>query len=170
MPGTLTCFSTYHSSHDGYGHGTHVAGIVWSNTQDAYTNVSLGVAPDAQILSVRVLNDQGYGTYADVVEGIQYVVANRDHFGVRVMNLSLSAVSTTPYFVDPLNRAVEAAWAAGIVVVAAVGNTGPGAETITTPGNDPYAITVGAIDSQHTPGYWTDDAIPDWSGSGPTMS
>ena len=74
-----------------------------------------------------------------------------------------------PYFMDPLNRAVEEAWEAGIVVVAAAGNEGPGAETITVPGNDPYVITVGAVDGRRTPGYWKDDIIPSWSASGPTL-
>ena len=85
----------------------------------------MGIAPGAQILSVRVLGDDGTGTYEDVIEGIQYVVANKATFDIRVMNLSLSAQATTPYFVDPLNRAVEAAWASGIVVLAAAGNKGP---------------------------------------------
>ena len=70
---------------------------------------------------------------------------------------------------DPLNRAAEAAWAAGIVVVAAAGNQGPGPETITVPGSDPYVITVGAIDGQRTPGYWGDDVVPAWSSTGPTL-
>ena len=95
--------------------------------------------------------------------------SNKDAFNIRVMNLSLSAQATTPYFVDPLNRAVEAAWAEGIVVVAAAGNTGPEAETITVPGNDPYVITVGAVDSKRTPGYWADDILPSWSATGPTL-
>ena len=64
---------------------------------------------------------------------------------------------------------MENAWAAGIVVIAAAGNDGPYAETITVPGNDPYVITVGAVDGQRTPGYWPDDRIPTWSASGPTL-
>ncbi len=72
-----------------------------------------------------------------------------------------------PYFVDPLNRAVEKAWAAGVVVVSAAGNTGGRAETITVPGNDPYVITVGAVNTQRTPGVWSDDTLPMWSSVGP---
>jgi serine protease AprX len=162
------CFSDHHNSIDRYGHGSHVAGIVWSQIIDYATGVRMGVAPDANILSVRVLNENGEGTYADVIEGLQYVVANRATFNIRVLNLSLSATADVPYFVDPLNRAVEQAWARGIVVVAAAGNTGPGAETITAPGNDPYVITVGAINDNRTPGYWSDDILPSWSATGPT--
>ena len=131
--------------------------------------MALGTAPQARILSVRVLDDDGTGTYADVIEGIQYIVANAAQFNVRVLNVSLSAEATVPYFVDPLNRAAEAAWHAGIVVVAAAGNTGPGASTITVPGNDPYVITVGAVDTQQTPDDWSDDVVPEWSASGPTL-
>jgi subtilisin family serine protease len=83
---------------------------------------------------VRILGDQGFGTYADVIEGIQFVVANKETYNIRVMNLSLSAYATVPYFVDPLNRAVGRAWANGLVVVAAAGNEGSSSETITVPG------------------------------------
>jgi serine protease AprX len=76
---------------------------------------------------------------------------------------------TTPYFADPLNRAVERAWGRGITVVTAAGNNGPAAESITVPGNDPYVITVGAIDENRTPGYWADDFLPTWSAAGPTL-
>jgi subtilisin family serine protease len=163
------CFTDYEASKDPYGHGTHVAGIIWSSLTDQVTGVTLGVAWTAKILGVRILGPDGTGSYARVIEGIQYVVANRERFNIRVLNLSLSANQTTPYFVDPLNRAVEQAWQAGIVVVAAAGNTGPAAETITVPGNDPYVITVGALDGRRTPGYWKDDFIPSWSASGPTL-
>ncbi|HMQ51887.1 MAG TPA: S8 family serine peptidase, partial [Anaerolineae bacterium] len=163
------CFSTNKSStYDGYGHGSHIAGIIWNNIYDIQTGERVGIAPDADILSVRVLDANGSGAYADVIEGIQYVVANKDTHNVRVMNLSLSAHVTTPYFMDPINRAVEAAWANGIVVVAAAGNLGSKAETITVPGNDPYVITVGAVSSPRTPGYWGDDSLAGWSSTGPT--
>ncbi|RIK30914.1 MAG: hypothetical protein DCC55_37115 [Chloroflexi bacterium] len=162
------CFSDATQSRDGYGHGSHVAGIIWNNFLDYATGVNLGIAPQANILSVRVLDDKGVSSYTNLIQGIQYVVQQKDTFGIRVLNLSLSAYATTPYFVDPLNRAVEQAWAHGIVVVAAAGNMGPGASTVTVPGNDPYVITVGALDSKRTPGYWADDTLPQWSASGPT--
>ena len=120
-------------------------------------------------MSVRVLRSDGSGAYEDVIEGIQYVVENKDPLNIRVLNLSLSATPTTPYFADPLNRAVENAWLAGIAVVVAAGNTGPAGETITVPGNDPYVITVGAVDGKRTAGYWADDILPRWSATGPTL-
>ncbi len=162
------CFEGPENSKDGFGHGTHVAGIIWSNFIDYNTDTYMGIAPDAHLLSVRVLGNDGYGTYADAIAGIQYVIENKDKLNIRVLNISMSADATVPYFVNPLNRAVEKAWAAGIVVVAAAGNSGPYAETITVPGNDPYVITVGAVDSLRTPGYWPGDNLPRWSATGPT--
>src|SRR5262249_44941066 len=131
------CALTSGDSTDGFGHGTAVASIIWNNFTDATTGVQLGVAPGANILSVRVLGNDGQGSYETVIKGIQYVVMNKAAYNVRVLNLSLSAQPTTPYFLDPLNRAVERAWASGIVVLAAAGNNGGAAETITVPGNDP---------------------------------
>ena len=163
------CFTGYYNSKDAYGHGTHVAGTIWNQMTDSSTGVSLGVAPETNVLSVRVLDAHGNGSYADAIEGIQYIIQNKDYYGIRVLNLSISAHPTTPYFVDPLNRAVMEAWAAGITVVAAAGNVGPLAESVTVPGNNPYVITVGAVDSQRTPGYWTGDMLPRWSAAGPTF-
>jgi subtilisin family serine protease len=162
------CWLSHADTADGYGHGTAVASIIWNNFTDANTGVSLGVAPGADILSVRVLDDSGVGTYETVIKGIQFVVQQRGRYNVGVLNLSLSAPADVPYFVDPLNRAVEAAWLQGITVVAAAGNDGPRPGSVTVPGNDPYVITVGAVDSNRTPGYWADDRIPQWSASGPT--
>ncbi|MEZ4636903.1 MAG: S8 family serine peptidase [Caldilineaceae bacterium] len=69
---------------------------------------------------------------------------------------------------DPLNRAVEALWARGVVVIAAAGNEGPTAESITVPGNDPYIITVGGLNTSQTAGDFSDDSLSSWSATGPT--
>ena len=98
------CFTDYDQSYDGYGHGSHVSGIIWNKYTDYDSGVYAGIAPGADILSVRVLGLDGTGTYADTIEGIQYVVAEKDTFNIRILNLSLSAYATTPYFEDPLNR------------------------------------------------------------------
>jgi len=167
--GPTYCYTNRDGSEDAFGHGSHVAGIVFNPLRDITTNTSMGVAPAVNYLSVRVLGPDGRGTYADAIEGIQFVVEHKNQFQIRILNLSLSAAPTTPYFVDPLNVAVEKAWHEGIVVVAAAGNSGPGAETITVPGNNPYVITVGAVDSKRTPGYWEGDTVANWSATGPTL-
>lgn len=169
LQGEGYCFSGMLYSQDPYGHGTHVGGIIWNEMIDQSTGVVAGVAPGADIISIRVLGADGRGTYEDVIEGIQFAIEHKDEHNIRVMNLSLSGTSAAPYFVDPLNRAVEAAWNAGIVVVAAAGNTGPHAESISVPGNDPYIITVGAVDTNRTAGNWDDDTVPSWSAAGPTL-
>src|SRR5207245_5214797 len=84
-----------------------------------------------------------------------------------VVNMSLGASPVASYVNDPLEAAVEMAWFAGIVVVAAAGNSGPGAGSVNVPGNDPYTITVGAYDDNGT-AVALDDVMPDWSGRGPT--
>lgn len=166
--GSGYCWLSESDTADGYGHGTAVASIIWNNFTDSNTGVTLGVAPGADILSVRVLGDDGTGTYATVIQGIQYVVKNRNRYDTRVMNLSISAIASVPYFVDPLNRAVEQAWSRGITVVTAAGNNGSAPGSVSVPGNDPYVITVGAVDEHRTPGYWADDTLPNWSAAGPT--
>lgn len=162
------CWLDHADTADGYGHGTAVASIIWNNFTDANTGVTLGVAPEAAVLSVRVLDDEGIGSYATVIEGIQYVVKHHERYDVRVLNLSISAQPSVPYFVDPLSRAVGVAWLKGLTVIVAAGNDGPSPGSVTVPGNNPYVITVGALDEARTPGYWLDDSIPAWSASGPT--
>ena len=106
---TNYCITDHTNSKDRYGHGSHVAGLIWSRITDFSTGVYMGIAPGADILSVKVLDDKGSGTYSDVIEGIQYVVQNKYLFHIRILNISLSANATTPYFADPFNQAVEKA-------------------------------------------------------------
>ncbi len=153
---------------DIYGHGTHVAGIILGSEQtDAGTYN--GVAPDANLLTVRALGDDGNGTYADVIRGLGWVVDNRLAHNIRVVNLSLSAEARSHYWDDPLNQAVMRAWEAGIVVVTSAGNKGPDAMTIGVPGNVPYVVTVGAMTDNYTPGNATDDRLTSFSSAGPTV-
>ena len=153
---------------DGYGHGTHIAGTIWNHFLVAGQQDDWGVAPEANLLSVRVLDNEGRGSYTDVIQGIQFAVDHKDEFNIRIINLSLLAYANTPYFIDPVNRAVEKAWQRGLVVMVAGGNNGPGAETVTVPGNDPYVITVGAYDTNSTASAWEDDTLSTWSSTGPT--
>ncbi|MEM9773300.1 MAG: S8 family serine peptidase [Chloroflexota bacterium] len=153
---------------DPNGHGTHIAGII-ANSEKGHDDKNwMGIAPDANLLPVRVLNRKGRGTYESVILGIQYEVENKDEFNVRVMNLSLVSNVQSPYWADPMNQAVSAAWDSGIVVVAAAGNSGSDPLTISVPGNNPYVITVGAFTDNFTPDNWDDDYITPFSGAGPT--
>jgi serine protease AprX len=153
---------------DPNGHGTHVGGVI-ANGQSGEDNEFNGIAPDVNLAGVRVLNEQGYGTYEKVIQGIQWVLQNKDAYNIRVMNLSLVSSVQSPYWADPLNQAAMQAWAAGVVVVVAAGNEGPGPMTIGVPGNNPYVITVGAFTDNYTPYSWDDDYITPFSAAGPTL-
>lgn len=148
------------------GHGTHVAGIVAGNGTDS-AQARMGIAPGANIIDVRVIGSQGTTDLSTVIRGITWVVQNRKQYNIRVMNLSLGATSNVSYRNDPLASAVEMAWASGIVVVAAAGNSGPNPGTIATPGSDPFVITVGALDDAGTLDT-ADDSIAFFSSHGPT--
>jgi serine protease AprX len=102
-----------------------------------------------------------------VLAGLQWIVSFADRYDIRVVNLSLGTDSQQSWQDDPLNYAVQRAWAAGIVVVVAAANTGPEPGTIAKPGDDPWVVTVGAVDSNGTPGLG-DDRVPDFSSRGPT--
>lgn len=156
---------------DEYGHGTHVAGIIAAAARGR--NDATGVAPGAHILNLKVLDAQGAGFVADVVEAIDWSIENRRRFNIRVINLSLGGPVLQSWRDDPLCQAVERAFRAGIVVVAAAGNRGKLADGqqvfggITAPGNSPFAITVGAINTKGT-AYRSDDVLASFSSKGPT--
>src|SRR5690606_31633931 len=126
------------------------------------------IAPKIKFVDVRVLGADGSGTYTDVIEGLNWVLANKARYNIRVVNLSLVSAPQGPYWADPINQAVEALWQAGIVVVAAASNEGPDPMSISVPGNDPFVITVGAFTDNYTPYDETDDYITPFSGAGPT--
>ncbi len=153
---------------DPNGHGSHVAGII-ANSQKGADGDWNGVAPDVKLAGVRVLDENGYGTYETVILGLQWVLQNQARYNIRVVNLSLVAPVQSPYWADPLNQAVTQVWASGLTVVAAAGNSGPDAMSITVPGNNPYVITVGAFTDNFTPADWNDDYIAPFSGAGPTL-
>lgn len=158
----------YKLPRDPNGHGTHIAGII-ANAQTGADNEWNGTAPGVNLVGVRVLDANGEGTYETIIQGIQWVIQNKAKYNIRVMNLSLQATVQSAYWADPLNQAVMAAWAEGIVVVTVAGNAGSGPMTLTVPGNNPYAITVGAFTDNYTPGDWSDDYITPFSGAGPTL-
>src|SRR4051795_11636290 len=159
---------------DGFGHGTHVAGLIagnsmWRNKNDEAYGRFAGTAPDADLISIKAGDDNGDATVLDVIYGIEFAIEHKDEFNIRVMNLSLQSTSAESYKTDPLDAAVEAAWFSGITVVTAVGNRGSAADAVNyAPGNDPYVISVGGVDDSGTKNP-DDDAIADWSSRGTTQ-
>ncbi len=176
----------FSNSYDYAGHGSHVAGIIAGNgsassTADSYRTF-YGIARNANIINVKVLGDEGQGTVAGVIAGINWIITNKNTFNIRVINLSLGHPVGESYTTDPLCQAVEAAWNAGIVVVCAAGNDGrlntapvAGADnegfgsnygSIQSPANDPLVITVGAMKAGA--GGRASDKIATYSARGPS--
>jgi serine protease AprX len=157
---------------DDFGHGTHVAGIVAGNAATSNVpgspHVLRGIAPNATLLDLRVLDQNGASNDSVVIAAIQTAVNLKNSYNVRVINLSLGRPIYETCSLDPLCEAAEAAWNQGIVVVAAAGNLGRnGYSTVLSPGNSPHAITVGAMKTLETYPR-NDDLIASYSSKGPT--
>ena len=159
---------------DPYGHGTHVASIAAGNgriSNAAY----IGVAPNAQVVNLRVLNSQGTGRVSYILAALDWVLTNRVAYNIKVVNLSLGTSASDSYRDDPLCQAVRRLVDAGVVVVAAAGNNGKDSQgnkvygQIHSPGVEPSAITVGAANSYGTDAR-SDDVIASYSSRGPTLS
>jgi len=139
-----------HDGFDRYGHGTHLSGII-AGTGAASGGQWRGVAPGANLVSVKVAGSDGSTDVSVVIAGLQWVVSNRATYNIRVLNLAFGTDSKQSYSVDPLDYAVEQAWFSGILVVASAGNRGPDGGTVNKPGDDPFVLTVGAADNHGTP-------------------
>jgi subtilisin family serine protease len=159
---------------DLFGHGTHMAGIIAGRDDGAPADPSsgprgrhfLGVAPDAQILNIKVGDAIGSSEVSQVIAALNWVVDHRNDAGmnVRVINLAYGIDVATEYQVDDLAYAVEAAWRAGIVVVVAAGNDGND-HALRNPAFDPYVLAVGAVDTKGTQST-NDDTVPTFSNCG----
>jgi serine protease AprX len=161
---------------DPFGHGTHIAGLIGGGANAALgvTNTYAGgSAPGVHFADVRVLGSNGTGYTSDVIAGIDWTIANARRFNLKIINLSLGHPVAEPSATDPLCRAVARAVQSGLVVVVSGGNNGrtasgaPVLGGITSPGNSPYAITVGALDMRGTLDRG-DDIVAPYSSRGPT--
>ncbi|HYG10571.1 MAG TPA: S8 family serine peptidase, partial [Pyrinomonadaceae bacterium] len=116
-------FTGENRTDDPYGHGTHVASTAAGNgriANGAYT----GIAPNAKIVNLRVLNARGTGNISSVLSALDWVLANRPAYNIRVVNMSLGMPVADSYRNDPICKAVRKLVDAGVVVVAAAGNNG----------------------------------------------
>jgi serine protease AprX len=104
---------------------------------------------------------------SDVIAAADWIIANKTQYDIRVANFSLARADVTHPLYDPLNHAVERLWFSGVVVVTASGNHGSDTShvRIKSPGNDPFVITVGAVDTRSTSST-SDDVVPGWSAHG----
>jgi subtilisin family serine protease len=153
---------------DAFGHGTHIAGIIGGN--GAFSNGRyIGVAPKVDYLDVKVNDGFGAGTTAELISGLQWVNNNKNLYNIRIVNLSLNSSIAESYLTSPLDAAVEVLWFNGIVVVVSAGNNGAGPENgiLYPPANDPFVITVGAVDDFGTANT-SDDVLASFSAYGTT--
>jgi serine protease AprX len=153
------------SSDDQRGHGTFVAGIAAGAAPDL-----TGAAPTAPLVSIKVIDQNGQAKTSDIITACQWILDNKAKYNIRVANFSLHSSYATNFYRDPLDQAVEKLWFSGVTVVAAAGNyglaTGPSG-VLYSPGNDPFVITVGAVDLGSSTRN-NDDTVPSWSAYGYT--
>jgi serine protease AprX len=150
---------------DGRGHGTFVAGIAAGSAKD-----QAGAAPQANLVSLDVMDDSGMARTSDVIAAAQWIYDKRLEKNIKVANFSLHATTPSNFINDPLDKAVEKLWFGGVTVVVAAGNYGTenGPSGIPfAPGNDPFVITVGAVDLEGSVLVRRHD-VPNWSAYGYT--
>src|SRR5688572_12458085 len=159
---------------DPYGHGTHVASLAAGNGRIANAQY-VGIAPNANLINLRVLNSEGVGTAAYVLRALDWIASNRSAYNIRVVNMSLGMPAIDSYRNDPVCRAVRRLVDSGVVVFAAAGNNGKDSDGnkiyggIHSPGTEPSAITVGAANTFGTDER-SDDGVASFSSRGPTRS
>jgi serine protease AprX len=153
------------SAGDGRGHGTFVASIAAGSAPGR-----LGASPTSPIIDVDVMDDNGMGRTSDVIAGAEWIYEHRTALNIRVANFSLHSARPSNFTRDPLDRAVEKLWFGGVVVVTAAGNYGTanGPSGIKfAPGNDPFVLTVGALDLNRSLKV-SKHEVPAWSAYGRT--
>ncbi len=154
------------SGRDSRGHGTFVAGIA-AGEAPGYA----GAAPTAPLVDLDVMDENGMAYTSDVIAACEWILRNKAQHNIRVANLSLHAASILSIRYHPLNRAVQKLWFSGVTVVAAAGNygteNGPSG-VVHAPGNDPFVLTVGALDLGERPSL-RDDSVAFWSAYGYTL-
>ena len=159
--------------YDDNGHGSHVAGIIAGNGYDSRGEKS-GIAPDASLISLKVLDANGQGTISNIIAALGWVAANAQTYNIRVVNMSVGAGIHESYWTDPLTLAAKAVTDRGITVVTAAGNMGKNAAGrlqyggITAPANAPWVLTVGASSTNGTLTR-NDDTMATFSSAGPTF-
>lgn len=141
--------------YDDSGHGTHVAGIL--------AGKRVGMAPEAKLAVWKALDRNGDGSVERMIRAIDGILRCHRKYGIRVVNISAGMTDTSDTWeIRRLLEGVEELWDAGLVVVAAAGNKGPGKGTVTAPGTSPKIITVGSLPDGRKKG--------SYSGQGPTRN
>jgi serine protease AprX len=152
-------------SEDTRGHGTFVAGVAACEAA-GYG----GAAPQAKLVDLDVMDDNGMARTSDVIAAAEWIYEHRAQYDIKVANFSLHSTLPSNFTEDPLDKAVEKLWFSGVTVVVAAGNygtpDGPSGVPF-APGNDPFVITVGAIDLEGSVSVRRHET-PSWSAYGYT--
>lgn len=156
--------------YDDNSHGSHVSGIIAGNGF-ASNGTYCGIAPKAHIISLKVLDKNGRGNIENVLKALKWILENRHHYNIRIVNISVGSTSYIPDEEDSiLVHAVNKLWDEGLVVVAAAGNGGPMPQSIGTPGISRKIITVGSCDDEISSENNLYPLSKNYSGRGPTIS
>lgn len=150
VDGGFNAINPARSYTDDNGHGTHVAGTIAAAANEIGV---VGVAPGADLYAVKVLDKTGSGWVSDIIEGIQWAIDNH----MDVINMSLGSSSYSSAFDTACQKAIDA----GVVIVAAAGNSGPGSDTVGYPAKFARVIAVSATDRS--------DTIASFSSVGPAV-
>lgn len=146
------------------GHGTHVASIIMGSGGAA--EIYKGVAPDAKLVDVKVLSERGYNLGDQLIRGIEWVISNKEKYGIKVINLSVGSDIEDPDGTSAISQAANSAVENGLVVVAAAGNEGPTSQSLTAPSVADKVVCVTALDDMNTVNR-ADDVIAVYSSRGP---
>lgn len=129
--------------YDDNGHGTHVCGVIGGN--------SIGIAPQCRLIVLKVLDEAGSGKVEHSMRAFRWILENQEKYNIRVVNISMGMGNhVNEQGKRYIMGAVELLWDMGIVVVAAAGNLGPAAGSITIPGLNEKIITVGSYDNNQS--------------------
>lgn len=164
LAGFFDTVNGHSNYYDDNGHGTHIAGIIAGNGT-ASNGLYRGIAPESSIYMIKILNSKGEGNTANVLIGINWILQNYQKYNIRIVNISVGSTKNRNFDeTSPLVQGVNKLWSAGLIVLTAAGNHGPGPYSIGAPGNSRKIITVGASDVMQS------GNGRDYSGRGPTNS
>lgn len=162
------CINKKKGIYDDNGHGTHVAGILGGSGKMSPNGIYQGIAPKSGLVIIKVLDKNGNGNTSNVLEGVDWLIKNKERYKIRLLNISVGMLKNAGgKEKQELLDAVDAVWDAGIMVVTAAGNNGPMENTVTIPGISRKVLTVGSMDDRtdQTGTYVGRDG---YSGAGPT--
>lgn len=153
--------------YDDNGHGTHVAGVIGGCGRMSMGQY-MGIAPGCRLISIKVLDSKGNGSLSHMMMGLNWILENQKQYNIRIVNISIGTKTKGEAGEEsPLVQNVNRLWDAGLVVVVAAGNNGPGEGTVTTPGISRKVITVGSSDDGRSVEIHG-NRMQNYSGRGPT--